>query len=726
MTNRRTSFASILMASALTLLHALGSPVLAQVDSGTSVSNVLEEVLVTAQRREERVLDVPISITSNTAEQLDAASVVGLFDLNTVVPGVRVDHYGAYSQPTIRGVGTQDVLGPGANANVAIYIDGFYMPSQAGNLFEFGNVERVDVLKGPQGTLFGQNATGGAILIKTLDPQFDSTGRIRVGIGSFDEIYASVYGTTGLTDAVAVDWSLYYRDSDNYFDDVALGQPSSPVHNRAFRTKLLFESGENSRWILSLLYQDFNDPTGLSENTLNPIAAFYHDVFGVPIINSLEPYTTSFNSQALANPEIWGATLTGELRFGDYEFRSYTQYRDQDADIRADLDGTTVQYWQVEYTETEETFTQEFSIGQSGVGRLDWIAGLYYYYDEGYLRNNAYNDFFNTGTRTSWLSSDATVTTRSIAGFADGVYELADSWWLTLGLRYTSEEKSLYSVNLLPPFNEFRDSERWNEFTPRVVIRHEPTPSSSVYGSVSRGFMSGNYSYNATGPQAPVNPERITMYEIGYKVGADRWSFDTAAYLSDYKDLQVFLFDNDCVCFHLDNAPKAEIYGWEGHLTFAASDHLDLTTGVAYTHARYEEYVGVGIPGGPVIPPNYGYATAPADFAGNQMLRTHEWTTSVAFNYLRPVGAGSVNLSGNYYWTDDVPLTPGNEYWQDSYGLLSLRAGWISGEGSWSVYAYGTNITDEEYLVFSTAGFLGNNYIYGAPAAWGLQFNFNY
>lgn len=154
----------------------LGGPAQAQDNSESDASSILEEVVVTAQRREERLLDVPISITSNSAEQLEQARVEGLFDLNTVVPGLRVDHYGAYSQPTIRGIGTQDVLGPGASANVAIYIDGFFMPSQTGNLFEFANVERVDVLKGPQGTLFGQNATGGAIMITTPDPQFESSG----------------------------------------------------------------------------------------------------------------------------------------------------------------------------------------------------------------------------------------------------------------------------------------------------------------------------------------------------------------------------------------------------------------------------------------------------------------------------------------------------------------------------------------------------------------------
>lgn len=169
-----------------------------------------QEIIVTAQRRPERLEDVPISITSISAQHLEEAGVKGLFDLSTVTPGVRVDHYGAYAQPTIRGIGTQDVLGPGANANVAIYVDGFYMPSQTGNIFDFANVQRVDVLKGPQGTLFGQNATGGAILVTTLEPSHATTFTVNAGYGSFDEIRADFYGSTGITENLAADLSVYY------------------------------------------------------------------------------------------------------------------------------------------------------------------------------------------------------------------------------------------------------------------------------------------------------------------------------------------------------------------------------------------------------------------------------------------------------------------------------------------------------------------------------------
>jgi iron complex outermembrane receptor protein len=524
---------------------------------------------------------------------------------------------------------------------------------------------------------------------------------------------------------VALDWSFYSRSGDNYFDDVARNEPTAPIHNHAARTKLLFKPSDKTKFILTLEYTDINDPTGLAQVTRNPIAQFYNDVFGVPITTTLEEHKNSFNFEVMANPVTSTASLKGVFELGDVTLKSLTQYRDQESDVRADLDGTTVQYWHVEYTETEETFTQEFNLSGTK-GKLDWTAGLFYYDDTGFLTNNAYNDFFNTGTRTQWLYSDAEVTTESIGVYADGVWELSESFWLTLGGRFTSEEKSLESQGLLPPFVAFDDSTTWDEFTPRVVLRHAPSESSSVYASFSQGFMSGNYTYITVGPQEPVEPEEITQYEVGYKVAGDGWSFDTAAFFSDYENLQVFVFDPASGLFILDNAPKAESYGWEGRLAKSITRDFSVTLNAAYTHARYKEYVGQGIPGTPFIPPNYGFANAPTDFSGRQMLRTPEWTANAAFSYNPMVGFGRLNFSGNYYHTSDIPLSPGGELTQDSYGLASLRAGWTSKSGSYSVSVFGKNLFDESYLIFSAAGFLGNNFIYGPPARYGVQFDFRY
>ena len=685
-----------------------------------------EEIIVTAERRAERLEDVPISVTSLSSELLDQSAVSGLFELNQVAPGVRVDHYGAYSQPTIRGIGTQDVQGPGANANVAIYIDGFYMPSQAGNIFDLANIAQVDVLRGPQGTLFGQNATGGAILVTTRDPSHDSHAQVSIGAGSFNDRRALFYGTTGLSDTIATDLSVYYRESDSYFDDIATGEPTAPIDQLLLRSKTLWELSDSARLTLILEYSDVNDPSGLTEITVNPITQFYNDNFGVPIINTLEPYETSLNFQSRANPVTYAGALKAEFDLGEMTFTSYTQYRDQDAEIAADLDGTTVQYWHVQYTETEETFTQEFNLTSTSEGPLDWVMGAFYYHDVGALTNNAFNDVFNTGTPSNWLYSDAEVETDSIAAFVDGTYQFGDRWWLTLGARYTVEEKTLHSENLLPPFQLFDDSTEWESFTPRAAIRYALSDDANIYASVARGFMSGNYGYTTVGPQEAVDPEEVTQYEAGYKIARPGWSFETAAFFSDYTDLQVVVFDSGCGCFHVDNAPQAETYGAEAHLFARVTDQLSINTGVSYTHAQYEEYVGAGAPGTPYIPPNYGYATAAEDFAGNQMIRAPEWTANVGVNYTNPLANGELALSGNVYYTSDTPLTPDNRLEQEAYTLLALRAAWTDPSARFTFSVFGNNVTDEQFQVFSWAGFLGNNIVYGPPANWGARIDMRF
>ena len=552
------------------------------------------EIIVEAQKRPEPLVDVPISITSTASDELEKLAVFGLFDLENLVPGMRVDHYGAYSQPTIRGVGTQDVTGPGANANVAMYVDGFYLPSQAGNIFEFTNIERVDVLKGPQGTLFGQNATGGAILVTTPDPSFTPSGYVRAGYASFNDFRASIYGTTGLSDTWALDWSFYYRDSDNYFDDVYLDKPTAPIENIVGRTKLMYKPSDTTKVILTLGYTDLNNPTGLAEVTRQPIAQFYHDAYGVPIVTTLEPYKTSLNHQVKANPVAKVVQLTADFDLGGVTMTSLTQYRDQDTDVSADLDGTTIQYWNVDYTETEETFTQEFNFGGKSE-RLDWTAGAFYLWDRGALTNNAWQDIFNLGVQTNWLYSDVEVTTQSFAAYADGVIGLGDAFFLTLGGRFTSEKKSLESQGLLDPFIPYSDSTTWNEFTPRAALRYAVSDNSNVYASFSQGFMSGNYTYTTVGPQEPVDPEKMTQYELGYKIADPAWAFDTAVFYSDYTDLQVFEIDQTTGFVVLTNAPKAEIYGWEGQLGWQTTKNLFLNLGAAYTKSEYKEFTGIGL-----------------------------------------------------------------------------------------------------------------------------------
>ncbi|MGI4877829.1 MAG: TonB-dependent receptor, partial [Janthinobacterium lividum] len=237
------------------------------------------EIVVTAQRRAQRLVDVPVSVTTLSGETLARAGVSGLLDLTKTAPGVVLDKNGAYLQPTIRGIGT-NVTGPGADPNVAIYVDGVYQSSQTGNFFELANVEDVEILKGPQGTLFGRNATGGAILIKLLDPSFTTSGRANLSYGRFNEVAASGYVTTALSDKLAVDLSAYYRRSDGWIHDLRTGAEQNSQYSLDIRSKLLFKPTDTLKFILSYAHNDTSDPTGLA------IAAAGGNSAGRPFANS--------------------------------------------------------------------------------------------------------------------------------------------------------------------------------------------------------------------------------------------------------------------------------------------------------------------------------------------------------------------------------------------------------------------------------------------------------
>jgi len=195
-------------------------------------------VVVTAQKRSERLVDVPISVAVLDAAQLENAGIQGFQDIDKVAVGTRINRVGIYFQPSIRGITTQ-VVGVGQENNVAVYVDGFYQPSQVGINTDFDNVKSVQVLKGPQGTLFGRNATGGAILIDTLDPSFTPTAKASVSYGRFNEVIGQGYFSNGLTGKLAFDVSAYWKRSDGYIKDIG-GFDTNPLRDRSLRSKLLF------------------------------------------------------------------------------------------------------------------------------------------------------------------------------------------------------------------------------------------------------------------------------------------------------------------------------------------------------------------------------------------------------------------------------------------------------------------------------------------------------
>lgn len=662
-----------------------------------------------------------LSTTGFTSAKLHEDGVNGLFDLGQAVPGLRVDRYGGSTQATIRGLGVQNILGPGVNSDVAIYVDGFYQSDLNSGIFDFADVARIDVLKGPQGTQFGQNATAGAILLTTADPDFGSHGFVSASYGAFNDHRVQGYGTTALSREFAADLSVAYRASDNYFTDITTGKPSAPIENLSVRSKLLFQPSAGTRLVLSLRYSDMRDPGGLAYVVHQPIAAFYHDAFGVPMTTTETPYKTSLGRRIGDDSKTWSATLAGDFDLDWAKLTTRTQFRKERAGIQSDLDGTTINYWNVDYLSRDQTLSQEFDFAGTQTGPLQWQAGFYYSNDLGLLMDNIRQDIFNTGAPTSLFHNSIRVATDSIGLFGSVTYALADDWQLTAGGRFTHDRKSLSSMTLNPPFIPGTGNNSWDAFTPRLALRHVLDADTSVYASASRGFKSGSFDFLGVGPQTAAKPTWVTQYEAGYKHDSDGWSLDAATYLSDYRDLNVYTYSAACGCFRFSNARKAQAYGVEASSHVTLDENIDLSGAVAWTHARYQDFTGENPTGAPYIPPRYGYQTGPTDFAGDSMIRSPDWTGNVGLDWHKPTDIGQWSAGAHLALTSRVPFTPDRKLSQAGYALLNLNLGWKAPDGQWSLAASGQNITGKRYQTFSAEGLLGNSILYGAPATWSLQ-----
>jgi iron complex outermembrane receptor protein len=675
----------------------------------------VSELIVTAQRRSEKLEDVPISMVAMPQARLEAAGAQNFLDISKVVPGVSINRVGAFTQPAIRGVTTK-VAGLGAENNVAVYVDGFYRNNSVGLPSDFANVRQVEVLRGPQGTLFGRNATGGAILITTADPSFTPTINAKASYGSHDEGVVSFYGSMGVTDRLAFDVSLYTRESDGWITDQATGRPTNPQAQHNARVKLLFNATDDLTLQLTLEHSEVTDAT-MTNYT------FYQHA---RLPGARDPNVTSVSVHPTTKAMANAAYLKATYDFGPVKLTSLTSYRQERDRIISDLDGSYVVNASAtsKYYDRPETFTQEINLGSQSTGPFDWVAGLYFFHDDG------------ERTQTLQTSNQAQITTQAWAAYADASWHVNDKLTLTLGGRYSVEEKQFVQSTPLrpaPPTKIVEGEGDWNSFTPRAAIRYEITESQSVYASYSQGFKSGVFNLTPNVTVGLADPEKLTAYEVGYKIARPGWYLNSSVFYYDYADIQVSSYNGTTTV--LTNAASSTIYGAD--LEFAAdlTDEFRLTLGGAYTHAEYDEFLNspTSAPIDPTDPLSLN-VTAFQDWSGNQMIRAPEWTANANLTWRRDFAIGEISLSGNLYYSSEYapstdaedPITGERRLLQPDYTLLTLNARWTSPDRRWTATLYGRNVTDTEYRIGADTTTYGDWAIYGEPATFGVILGYSF
>ena len=698
---------SILVMSCAVSALIAPAEVLAQPAKALPPSDTEESpIVVTAQRREEALQDVPIAITAVTARTLKENALTSTDQLSAITPGVGMYHSSSGAQPFIRGVGNT-TSAPGNEAPVAIYVDGVYMPATSSALFKFNNISQIDIAKGPQGTLFGRNATGGVVNITTRTPQHEPSVDMDVGYATYKTISANFYGTTGLSNDLAMDLAVSYSDQqDGWGKNLFDGSDLYLDHSFGVRSKLLWEPSDTLKITLSGDFMKGRHDSGLTFSA-------YPETRVDKSLPTGGFYDTNSNIPYYLRNKGWGGSLRIEKDIDWAVITSisgYRETRDRGLENQAGIGTSNARYFIL--NTAQKSFTQEVNIQSARQSRISWIAGLFYFNDKSrYDPLGLLGATFGVGPEDGLLLYPVQ-DTQSYAAYAQATFPLiGDHTNLTLGARYTEDRRQV-DVTAFRTSNSMADRtelplpldpdlRKANSGQPtwRIALDHKITPDVMVYASYNRGFKSGNF--NLTSPTDPsTKPQTVDAYEVGLKSEfLDRAvTFNAAAYYYDFKDLQVRIVGANSVPI-MTNAAAARYYGLDAQLLVRPSRGLQFNLDVAAVDAKYTKfgpttYIGLnpdGSVGGGFI----------GDPTGNRMPVAEPITVTVGGRYAIPTSIGEFVLNASAAFHDDYYFDTQNAVRQPPRTMVNASLNWTSVNGRWGVRLWAQNLLDEKYAVIA-------------------------
>jgi len=681
----------------------------------------LEDIVVTAQRRSEAVQSVPIAISAFSNERLKASGITESSGLQTLVPGLDFGRTVNSGLPRLRGIGSSNAA-PGDESPIAIYVDDVYRPSTVGNLIGLNNVERIEVLKGPQGTLFGRNASGGVIHIITRTPSTTPSVDMSVGYANYDTVTADFYGTTGITDNLAIDLAVGYRDQgDGWGKNLTTGKDALFTDDFSIRSKLFLDL-DRTQVTLAGDYNRHNTDVGSAVRSY-PGARL---IDGQTSTDGFYDVRQNYSSSGRARQG--GVSLKVNHEFDWANIVSITAWRKTTNVIRYDQDGTPINVIAFLGPQYDKAFSQELQLQSPSDSAISWILGGFYFHDKA-----AYNPLDVTGSGIApALRRQAfnRATTNSYSAFAQASGDIFADTKLTLGARYTVDKRrinnqaitTLATGPVVGP--EVTDHVRFPKMTWRASLDHKLSRDVLVYGSISRGFKSGVYDL-VSGQPRPIRPEVVDAYEIGLKSDLlnRRLRVNLSAFLNDIDDLQTNAFV-DGLGQILLNAGKARTKGFDFELEALATDALRLRANASYLHAKFVSY-----PGAPFYTPRPapggGNITLPpedSDASGNRIPRSPKFTFSIGGDYTLETSAGKFILDANVFHNDGYYWDPQNRLTQPSFTLVNASLTWRSNDETWDVKVWGSNLLDEKYYANASFSGLGDFVSPAEPLTFGVTF----
>ena len=676
------------------------------------------DIVVTAQRRDQRLQDVPISVTALTASELTGRGITSTHDIAQSVTGLTITESGGYVQPFIRGVGST-VTNLGEPGSAATYIDGVYMPTVNGQLYELANVDSIQVLKGPQGTLFGRNANTGAIIITTRQPQQQAAGSFTLGYGNFNAVRATGFMTGGVTEGVAVSLAGNYDRHDGWFfnKNPANGGPAKLGDSERYtiRGAVLIEPTANLKITLSA---DGSRSDDASPIILQPFGKGYQGYVAGGLLPT-GPYDYIGNENTRYINGQWGVSGKAQLDLGAVSISSTTAFRHYlSHSIFYDSDTTPARLAAISNRDVGSNFTQELLLSSKGTSNFSWVIGGFYLRQNGKLDPLA----IASGATTNIISVQQI--TSALAGFADGTLKLGD-FEITGGLRYSHETKTINGQRNGTAILT-NVSKTWNAFTPRVVLAYHPSHDAMLYASFSQGFKSGAFNANALSP-TPIDPETVSAYEIGAKLSlAPGLTVNGSVFHYITKDLQVQALNPVTALIELRNAAKVRSNGADIDIAYSPSRDLNLKLGVSYLNAVFTDFKNAQV-FLPVAGGDGRNASAIVDVTGKRNVRSPDWTVNLAGDYrFAMANGGSIVPSFNIYYSSKFYWTTDNRLVEPSHIVLNANVTWNLPGDRWSLTAFGRNITDELRFRNVSASGQADRRAADEPALYGVKVGFKF
>jgi iron complex outermembrane receptor protein len=685
---------------------------------------VLGEVLVTATRRETKLSDTPISMSVVSADEIEHQRLVNFGDVELAIPNfvfTQVTRQETYF--SIRGTGVDNDT-PGSDPGVSVFIDGVPRTGVHDNNPDLFDLQSIEVLRGPQGTLFGRNTTGGAVIIHTVAPSFEPTfkGQLTYGSDNLVEVNGLATGPV-IPEVLAGKISFLVHHRDGYVDNVVQNRENGREKSGSMRAQLLWTPVEGLKVVFAgdYLRDTSESRLGLLEGTYVP-SLFPTLQFGPDVTNA------AYTPQA-SNTTV-GAATTVEWTTDVGTLTSISGYRSVQGSISYAALGDPATQLLSDQQVKDRQYSEEIHFASPTGRPLTWLGGLFYLHLNR-LDADLYTVFPVPGTALSYLYPPGAsslhnqeVLTTSRAVFGEATYSILENLDLTAGARYSSEKRSGHSE--ITPFEASGPYEAtWSAFTPKGSISFKPAPNVLTYVTVAKGFTSGGFDGSATtdtGLRTPFNPETVINYEIGAKITAleRTLTVNSALFLANYKDLQRTAFDSSPTvnAYRTTNAGKARVKGLEMELTYLPVRWMTLGVTYAYTDAKYIEYN---------VPQDNGSVIS---YSGNTMPQAPKQQVHVSGEVTAPwsVADGQFFAGADYTYRSEMQFVDANDTPQYILnktrfnGLVNAHIGWRSMNDRMTVNVFAKNISDKRPLVsfpdftpyFATPQELGDpaNHIY--------------